>query len=67
MISPEAEIPYAHFVIETWIAHDRRAEDAPTQQVIVDVLDVRDVFPRVAQTARELPQRVAPAVRERRL
>jgi len=36
-------------------------------RAIVDVLDVRDVFPRMAQPARELFQRVAPAVRERRL
>ena len=36
-------------------------------RTIVDVLDVRDVYPRLAQTARELLQRVAPAVRERRL
>ena len=36
-------------------------------RAIVDVLDVRDVFPRIAQTAREPLQRVAPAVRERRL
>ena len=96
MISPEAEIPYADFVIEFWIANDPASGgrsdatistirpageplDEPTSvmasvelfneilRAIVDVLDVRDVFPRVARTARELPQRVAPAVRERRL
>jgi hypothetical protein len=96
VISPEAEIPYADFVIESWIANDPasggrhdaaittirpagepleelttvRASVEPLNELlraIVDVLDVRDVFPRIAQTARELLQRVAPAVRERRL
>lgn len=96
MISPEAELPYADFVIESWIANDpasggrsdaaipsirpaREPLDEPTPvmasvellnellRAIVGVLDVRDVFPRIAQTARELLQRVAPAVRERRL
>lgn len=96
MISPEAAIPYADFVIESWIANDPASGgrsdaaiptirpageplDEPTPalasvellnellRAIVDVLDVRDVFPRIAQTARELLQRVAPAVRERRL
>ena len=96
MISPEAEIPYAHFVIESWIANDAASGgrsdtaiptirpagaplDEPTPvmasvellnerlRATVDVLHVRDVFPRIAQTARELLQRVAPAVRERRI
>jgi hypothetical protein len=96
VISPEAEIRYADFVIEAWIANDLASGgrsdtaiptirpageplDEPTPamasvellnellRAIVDVLDVRDVFPRIAQTARELLQRVAPAVRERRL
>ena len=96
MISPEAEIPYADFVIESWIANDPASGgrsdaaiptirpageplDEPTLvlasvellngllRAIVDVLDVRDVFPRIGQTARELLQRVALAVRERRL
>jgi hypothetical protein len=96
VISPEVEIPYADFVIESWIAHDPASGgrsdaaiptirpageplDEPTLvlasvellngllRAIVDVLDVRDVFPRIGQTARELLQRVALAVRERRL
>lgn len=96
MISPEVEIPYADFVIESWIANDpgsggRSDAAIPTirpageplgestpvlasdellnkpLRAIVDVLDVRDVFPRIAQTAPERLQRVAPAVRERRL
>ena len=96
MISPEAAIPYADFVIESWIANDpasggRSDAAIPTfrpagepldepppalasvellnelLRAIVDVLDVRDVCSRIAQTARELLQRVAPAVRERRL
>ena len=93
MISPEVEIPYAHFVIESWIANASggrsdaaittirpagepleepttvRASVEPLNELlraIVDVLDVRDVFPRIAQTA-QLLQRVAPAVRERQL
>ena len=96
MISPEAEIPYAHFVIESWIANHLASGgrsdaaiatirpaggplDEPTPvrasvqplnellRAIAAVLDVREVFPRIAKTARELLQRVAPAVRERRL
>ena len=93
MISPEAEIPYADFVIESWIANDPasggrsdaaiptiRSAGEPLDEpkpvlasvelfnellrAIVDVLDVRDVFLRIAQAAREPIQRVAPAVRE---
>jgi hypothetical protein len=96
VISPEVEIPYADFVIESWIANDPASGgrsdaaiptirtageplDEPTPatasvellnaqlRAIVDVLDVRDVFPRIAQAPREPLQRVAPAVRERRL
>jgi hypothetical protein len=77
VISAEAEIPYADFVIESWIANDPASggrSDAAIQTIrpagepldeptpvlasvellnellraIVDVLDVRDVFPRIA-------------------
>jgi hypothetical protein len=96
VISPEAEIPYADFVIKAWIENDLASGgrsdtaiptirpageplDEPTPamasvellnalvRAIVDVLDVRDVFPRIALTDSELLHRVAAAVRERRL
>jgi hypothetical protein len=96
VISPEAELPYADFVIEPWIANDPASGgrsdatiptirpageplDEPTPvmasvellnerlRAIVDVLDVRDVFLQIAQAARELLQRVAPAVHKREL
>ena len=50
MISPEAEIPYADFVIESWIANDPAS--GGRSDAAID--------------CRELLQRVAPAVRERR-